>query len=226
MIDLTQQLDISFRLLAGAVLGAAVGAEREIHGHSAGMRTHLLVAVGAAMFTVLGIFAFGATDGPGGADPSRIAAQIVSGIGFLGAGAILKDGLSIRGLTTAASLWAVAAVGMSVGAGQYLIALVGTVIILVSLWPLNLIADRLHSPGTTLVHLRVHLERLDSLGAVWRALTASRLEIAGIQSQRLGKGRYEAHLDVRFRTRADLLSGLQAIGSLPGVEVTTTEALE
>lgn len=226
MSDLAQQLDISLRLLAGAVLGAAVGAEREIHGHPAGMRTHLLVAVGSAMFTVLGIFAFAAPNAPVSSDPARIAAQIVSGIGFLGAGAILKDGLSIRGLTTAASLWAVAAVGMSAGAGEYVIALVGTVIILVSLWPLNRIADRLHSPGTSIVRLQVHLERLDSLGAVWTALTDSRLEIAGIQSQRLGKARYVADLDVLVRSGADLSGGLEAIGSLPGVEVTTNEAVE
>ncbi|MEO8571411.1 MAG: MgtC/SapB family protein, partial [Chloroflexota bacterium] len=108
-IDLGEQLDISIRLVVASLLGAAIGFEREIHAHPAGMRTHLLVSLGSAAFTVLGIFSFVAGTGT---DPSRIAAQVVSGIGFLGAGAILKYGSTVRGLTTAASLWATAAVGM------------------------------------------------------------------------------------------------------------------
>ena len=114
-IDLAADTGYAIRLLLAAVLGAAVGLEREIHGHPAGMRTHLLVSLGAAGFTVLSIAAFPAA----GADPARVAAQIVTGIGFLGAGAILKQGVTITGLTTAASLWVVAAIGMAAGAGAW-----------------------------------------------------------------------------------------------------------
>ena len=103
--DLAAELDIVVRLVVASVLGALIGLEREIHDHPAGMRTHLLVSLGSAGFTVLSFTAFAAP----GADPARIAAQIVTGVGFLGAGAILKEGASIRGLTTAASLWTVAA---------------------------------------------------------------------------------------------------------------------
>jgi putative Mg2+ transporter-C (MgtC) family protein len=131
-------LGYALRLLLAAFLGAAVGLEREIHDHPAGMRTHLLVALGSGGFTVLSIVAFPAP----GADPGRVAAQIVTGIGFLGAGAILKEGLSIHGLTTAASLWVVAAVGMAAGAGAWVTAVTITVIAIVSLWPLRLIAER------------------------------------------------------------------------------------
>src|SRR6185503_15922654 len=107
MIDVQLQVDLSIRLVFAALLGLAIGFEREIHGHPAGLRTHMLVAVGSALFTVLSAYAFGQGGaGQAGIDPTRIAAQIVSGIGFLGAGAILKDGIVIRGLTTAASLWA------------------------------------------------------------------------------------------------------------------------
>src|SRR5437879_8258507 len=103
--DLALQADLVFRMLVAAVLGAAIGFEREIHDHPAGMRTHLLVALGSALFTLVSIFGFiGAVAGQVPVDPSRVAAQIVTGIGFLGAGAILKYGTSIRGLTTAASL--------------------------------------------------------------------------------------------------------------------------
>ena len=112
-VDLGADTGYAARLLLAAFLGALVGLERELHDHPAGMRTHLLVSLGSAGFTVLSI---AMAQGPG-ADPTRIAAQIVSGIGFLGAGAILKEGATIRGLTTAASLWSVAAVGMAAGAG-------------------------------------------------------------------------------------------------------------
>jgi putative Mg2+ transporter-C (MgtC) family protein len=131
-------LGFALRLILAAILGAAVGLEREIHDHPAGMRTHLLVSLGSAGFTVLSIAAFPAP----GSDPGRVAAQIVTGIGFLGAGAILKEGLSIHGLTTAASLWVVAAIGMAAGAGAWVTALTITVIAIVSLWPLRLIAER------------------------------------------------------------------------------------
>src|SRR5919106_2515279 len=108
-------LGYALRLLLAAVLGACVGLEREIHEHPAGMRTHLLVSLGAAGFTVLSIAGFPSV----GADPARVAAQIVTGIGFLGAGAILKEGATIKGLTTAASLWVVASIGMAAGAGAW-----------------------------------------------------------------------------------------------------------
>ena len=138
MTDLDLQLELAFRLLVAAILGAAIGLEREYHDHPAGMRTHLLVAVGSATFTVLSIEAFKAP----GADPARIAAQIVTGIGFLGAGAILKDNGGIRGLTTAASLWAVAAVGVASGAAAWGVAIAATIIVIVSLWPLREIERR------------------------------------------------------------------------------------
>ena len=141
-LTLAQQVDLALRLLLAAVLGAAIGLEREVHEHPAGMRTHLLVSVGSAAFTVLSIFAFPAP----GADPARVAAQIVAGVGFLGAGSILKEGATIRGLTTAASLWAVAAVGMAAGAGAWGVAAVLTIIAIVSLWPLRLVTGSVRWP--------------------------------------------------------------------------------
>jgi putative Mg2+ transporter-C (MgtC) family protein len=147
MSDPALQLEFMLRLLLAAALGAAVGLERERHDHPAGMRTHLLVSLGSGAFTILSIYAFA---GPN-SDPSRVAAQIVTGIGFLGAGAILKAGTTIRGLTTAASLWVVAAIGMAAGAGAWGVATATTVIVLVSLWPLGIIErwmfQRHHPPG-------------------------------------------------------------------------------
>lgn len=136
------------RLALAAVLGSVIGLERELREREAGLRTHLLVALGAALFTIVSAFGFHdiLTSGDGRLavlDPSRIAAQIVSGIGFLGAGAIIRQGLTIRGLTTAATLWVVAAIGMACGAGLYLIAVLATLVALVALWPLRYVAYHL-----------------------------------------------------------------------------------
>jgi putative Mg2+ transporter-C (MgtC) family protein len=119
------------RLLTAALLGALLGFEREMKQKSAGLRTNVLIALGSALFTVM---SYEMAEGDA-ADPSRIAAQIVTGIGFLGAGAIIRQGLSVRGLTTAAGLWVVAAIGMAVGAGYYSAALIATGIVLVGLGP-------------------------------------------------------------------------------------------
>ena len=129
--DLTaaMQLELGLRLTLGLVLGAIIGFERELHRQPAGFRTHSLVALGAALFTIVSAHGF---VGPT-VDPTRIAAQIVSGIGFIGAGTILQHRGSIRGLTTAASLWSVAAIGTAAGAGLHVMAVVGTVLILVVL---------------------------------------------------------------------------------------------
>ena len=221
-VDLGEQLDISLRLLVAAVLGAAIGLEREIHAHPAGMRTHLLVSLGSAAFTVLSIFFFEAPAAPNGSlptDPARIAAQIVSGIGFLGAGAILKYGSSVRGLTTAASLWATAAVGMAAGAGAWLVALITTVLVVLSLGPLNWLIARFRLRQQDLFRLRILAGRLEALGEISRMLTNNKVEIAGVSSQRLGKGRYEIELDLRLPSGAKPESIIASITSISDVEI-------
>jgi putative Mg2+ transporter-C (MgtC) family protein len=151
--------EVALRVALAAALGAAVGAEREIRERAAGLRTHLLVAVGAALFTIVSAYAWRdfTFSTPRGIvfDPTRVAAQIVSGVGFLGAGAIIRQGLSVRGLTTAATLWAVAAIGMAAGAGYYSAAVITTGVILFALWPLRTIAFRLFS------RLRIEEGRLE-----------------------------------------------------------------
>jgi putative Mg2+ transporter-C (MgtC) family protein len=142
-------VELLLRLALAAALGGAIGAERELRDREAGFRTHLLVAVGAALFTLVSAYAWSdwsfSTSRGLTFDPTRIAAQIVTGIGFLGAGAIIRQGLSVRGLTTAATLWVVAAIGMAAGAGYYSAALVATALVLFSLWPLRILAHRVFS---------------------------------------------------------------------------------
>jgi putative Mg2+ transporter-C (MgtC) family protein len=142
-------VELLLRIGLAALLGGAIGLERELRDREAGLRTHLLVAVGAALFTMVSAYAwtdwhFSNREGIV-FDPTRIAAQIVTGIGFLGAGAIIRQGLSVRGLTTAATLWLVAAIGMAVGAGFYSAALIATAGALLTLGPLRNVAYRIIS---------------------------------------------------------------------------------
>lgn len=109
------------RIALAALCAAVIGLERESAQKDAGFRTHILVGIGAAIFTLVSVAGFGE------GDPSRVAAQVVTGIGFLGAGAIFKEGVGVRGLTTAAGLWAVAAVGVAAGTGSVALALTGTI---------------------------------------------------------------------------------------------------
>ena len=148
-------LDVFIRIILATALGGLIGIEREIREHTAGFRTHILVSVGAAAFTLASSYGIEGTS----LDPNRISAQIVSGIGFLGAGAIIRYGVSVRGLTTAASLWAVAAVGLTVGQGFYSVALITTAVVIISLYVLRLIEDRLLYPHMGRpVAVRVHFQ--------------------------------------------------------------------
>ncbi len=145
------ELQLAGRLVIGLVLGALIGLERQFHRQPAGFRTHSLVALGAALFTIVSAYGFA---GPL-VDPTRIAAQIVSGIGFIGAGTILQYRGSIRGLTTAASLWSVAAVGMAAGAGLLAMAAIGTALILMVLYLL----DRVEAFATRRLSRSADLQR-------------------------------------------------------------------
>ena len=136
-------LDILLRLVCALVIGIVIGTEREFTNRPAGLRTHMLVALGASVVMIIGqlIFLqyrqFGATP-----DPARMAAQVITGVGFLGAGTILREGTNVKGLTTAASLWATACLGLAAGAGYYLVALSGMVFIFATLTIFEVIQNK------------------------------------------------------------------------------------
>jgi putative Mg2+ transporter-C (MgtC) family protein len=137
------EVQIILRVLLGAVLGAVIGFERERDNQPAGLRTHMILVIGATLAMVLSVnlgYLFARPGTP--ADPARLAAQVISGIGFLGAGAILRYGFNVKGLTTATSLWTMAIVGMAVGAGYYLIGVFTTALMLIVLGLLNIIENR------------------------------------------------------------------------------------
>ena len=194
--------EVLLRVVLAGVLGGAIGAEREIREREAGLRTHMLVAVGAALFTIVSAYAwadFSFSQRNGITfDPTRIAAQIVTGIGFLGAGAIIRQGLSVRGLTTAASLWVVAAIGMASGAGYYSAAVITTIVVLISLWPLRIVAYRMFErirPGE--LRLEVELKSGESPSVLLDALEAKGVAVRSFELEEAGDRR-RVVLDVRI----------------------------
>jgi len=175
--------EVMIRLTVALVLGAAIGAERQWRQRMAGLRTNALVALGAASFTVFGLVT------PGDASPTRVAAQVVSGIGFLGAGVILREGLNVRGLNTAATLWCSAAVGVFAGAGALLAALGATVLVVLGnlfLRPLVRLIDRQPQAGAEVDHhYLVELVCKSSKEAHIRALLLQAVAASDVRLRRL-----------------------------------------
>jgi putative Mg2+ transporter-C (MgtC) family protein len=187
-------LDLLARLAAATALSGAVGIERELRGQTAGLRTHAIVGLGAALFTVVG--AYGFEEAPRG-DPTRVAAQIVSGIGFLGAGAILRHGLSVRGVTTAATLWLVAAIGMACGAGAWEAAVASVALVLVSLVAVRRVRPALRGRlGSEVVTFTLDL-RPPRLEEAVRALEAHGARVRALQTEVRGDEQ-QAELEVRL----------------------------
>jgi putative Mg2+ transporter-C (MgtC) family protein len=165
------QWELFARLLLAAALGSAVGWERERLQWAAGLRTHMLVAVGSCLMIIVSAYGFSTVlSARVVLDPSRVAAQVVTGVGFLGAGSIILRNEAIKGLTTAASVWAVAGVGLAAGAGLYSASVATTVIILVILAGLKPLEDRYHASRTNL-ELQIKARRAGlSLGSLEAAL--------------------------------------------------------
>lgn len=152
-------LDLSLRLVTALILGGLIGLERELNNHAAGFRTHILVCTGSTAIMLLSIYGFGEFSQELNVrmDPARLSAQVISGIGFLGAGAIMRTGVSISGLTTAASIWVVAAIGLSAGAGFFELAVTLTLLVLISLFFLNKFESRMLNKGKrSLVTIKIN----------------------------------------------------------------------
>jgi putative Mg2+ transporter-C (MgtC) family protein len=211
------------KLLLAAFLGGMIGLEREIHGRPAGFRTHLLVSLGSCLFVITSIqfyTLYGNFSGsqPVGVDPGRVAAQVVTGIGFLGAGAIIRERFSVRGLTTAACLWIAAAIGLCCGVGLFGISITVTLISLASLLFLKRVEKRLNRD--TYVFLRVwsedlpqQIEKIDSLLAECEVQSQHMSIEKNITSE-------ELHLVYQIKYNAKSLSAdpVHTLASLAGVK--------
>ena len=171
--------DFTLRLIAALLLGGAIGLEREMRSKDAGFRTHVLVALGSALFTLVSQYGFGSE----ARDVSRVAAQVVSGIGFLGAGTIIFQKNVVRGITTAAGLWVTAAIGMACGTGLYAMAGITTALVLVGLESISVVLPRL---GTISVQLSFTASDRQSVRDVLARLKAGGVEIVTREMKRGG----------------------------------------
>lgn len=211
------QSDVLLRLALAMALGGLIGLERESHKRAAGFRTHILVSVGSTLVMMISQYAFAGSSGGPQYDPGRIAAQVVSGIGFLGAGTILREGATIKGLTTAASLWVVAGIGLAVGTGFYLAAATTTGLVVVVL----VVLDRFERTfieskrDTLLVQVQ---DRPGQLGAIATVLGKYGVSIKDVELESIGSGdeasihlALEVPCSVRKDRLVDEISGVEGV---------------
>jgi putative Mg2+ transporter-C (MgtC) family protein len=209
------------RIGAGAGCGALIGLERESRNQLAGMRTHALVAAGAAVFTLAGAHGFPDLARGPNVDPMRVAAQIASGIGFIGAGAIIRDRGSVRGVTTAAALWTSAALGLAAGAGLWWVAVAGAVVTLLVLVGLRPVSAHVLTPfATRLRTIDVEYQKgHGTIGPLFEAIREAGAELDDLHIRDSDHGATRSvAVDVRVRDPGDLDDVTSALGALPEVE--------
>jgi putative Mg2+ transporter-C (MgtC) family protein len=218
--------EIALRLVTATVLAGLVGLDRERHRSAAGLRTHALVGMSSCLLMIVSAFGFADILGtPGvGLDPSRIAAQIVTGIGFLGAGTIIAHGDSVRGLTTAASIWAVAALGIAVGGGMYRAAILGTALALILLLVMRPIERRLDTRWRKQTISALYDPMLVSPEVVLGALRRANLNVVGLSVESQGdSGKDQIEVTLGQSGDAVLENALQIVAQLDGVQSAKTQ---
>lgn len=221
-------LHLTIRLVLSLVLGGLIGFERERSGSAAGFRTHILVCIGSTLIMLLSIYGFSAFVNEPNVrmDPARLAAQVISGIGFLGAGTILRTGLSITGLTTAASLWVVAAIGLAIGAGFYYPAVLATWIVIISLWVLSKLEKRMVKRKGNYI-MQIHADNeygiLNSISDVFekKRIVVTQLSV----KEETHEEDKELHLtlSLRFPQRSMIMSTVEELRQLPAVRRVSIE---
>lgn len=209
-------LDVLSKLGLAVVLGGLVGLERKARGRQAGLRTFILVCLGSTLIMMVSMVTAGFAEA--GADPGRIAAQVVTGIGFLGAGAILREGATVRGLTTAAGLWVVAGIGLAIGIGMFAEAAVVTIIVLITLVVLSRLEDAVLPGRDHLPFIITIRDRPGAIGEIASLLGSRGVDIRDVQV-RPATGACELLLELRVRLppRMDLLELSGVLTALPPV---------
>jgi putative Mg2+ transporter-C (MgtC) family protein len=211
-------LELILRLATALVLGGLIGLERERQERAAGLRTVTMVSLGSCLFTLIGAYAFGS---PGRVDPTRIAAQVVTGIGFLGAGTIFLRNDLVRGLTTAATIWATAAIGMAAAAGAYFLALFTTLLVLFVLTVLKPMEKRFFKrPDGASVALVLPRSE-DSLARVNGALKSFGGICQSIHFEEVGKDRDRLEFDVEIPRGSAIRDLVRVLRSIEGASEVT-----
>jgi len=220
--------EMMLRLGLALLLGGLIGFEREQSNRAAGLRTNILVCVGSALIMLLSRYGFAEYVGHTQLDPARLAAQVVSGIGFLGAGVILFNGFSVTGLTTAATLWVVAGIGLAVGAGFYLPAAAATVLVLFTLLILNKVEEKWINPRTVhMIRIRMK-DRPGGLGDITDLLRKYHIDVKRVKVERLAAESEDAHPPVLVsiavkRQPKQMAPVIEGIGNIPGVTDVSVE---
>ena len=224
------QFEMILRLVLAAVLGGVVGMERGSGDRPAGFRTHILVCAGSALIMLVSMYGFEGFDQvpfkyPSNRDSARIAAQVVSGIGFLGAGTILHEGITVRGLTTAASLWMISAIGLATGAGMYFVSIAATIITFLTLTAFHSVEKRFAVVNSRSDKKYIRVTALNTPGLV--AETASFLSQSGIKVKTINvqnsslNDKVVLELYLKFNKDLDLaviMDGLQQIDGVKSIE--------
>lgn len=214
-------MEVLGRLLLAAILGGLIGLERETLNRPAGLRTHLLVSMGSALVILVSMYGFLDIKNrvPGTSyDAARVAAQVVSGIGFLGAGTILREGATVRGLTTAASLWSVAGIGLAVGTGMYVAATATAFLIYLALKYLVRIERRWLGVQRDIITLQI-VDQPGMIAAVSGVLARHRIDIrrVDIDTEPGESGQASLELSVLMAPKTNPLVVIEEIAALPGV---------
>jgi putative Mg2+ transporter-C (MgtC) family protein len=203
---------ISLHLVSALGAGAVIGLERTIHGHPAGFRTHVLVCLACSLLMLMTLYQSswlsGGSIGSIGADTSRMAQGIMTGIGFLGAGVIFKEGISIRGLTTAASIWVTAAIGILLGLGFYFPAVLGTALTLGVLTLFNSIEKRLPRESYAQYHVSFDRNNVLPESEIRKLVTDHGFSIANMSYRITQAGLFEYRMDIRTTRDPDRTANL------------------
>ncbi len=205
--------ELALRMVGAVVAGGIIGFQRERADRPAGLRTHVLVCLGSTVFTLVSIYSF---PGRAGVDPTRIAAQVVTGIGFLGAGTIMRQGSIVVGLTTAASLWAVAAVGLALGAGLYELSAIATLLVLITLTLMKRIEGRAAGRPHRVVSVVVK-DDPGQFGRIDAALSGLGVRAVKMESERQGENRAMLNLVLELPSSIEPQTVFGVISSVEGV---------
>jgi putative Mg2+ transporter-C (MgtC) family protein len=212
---LTSQ-DVLIRILLAFLLSGAIGIEREYGNRPAGLRTHILVCMGSTLVMLVSFHIFEIFKGQTDLDPARLGAQVISGIGFLGAGTILKEGPTIRGLTTAAALWVAACIGLAVGAGFYFGAVVITVVIVITLTVVNRLENRINKEKNN-YSVTLHADNIPGqLGRIGSALGARGISIRNIQMEEMDNCLVEIELLIKLPDSMGLEEAIHILDEVEG----------
>ncbi|KYO65772.1 MgtC/SapB family protein [Thermovenabulum gondwanense] len=212
------QSEVVTRLLLSIILGGIIGIERESVNRPAGFRTHVLVCVGSTLTMLVSIFVFEKFRAFTSTDPSRIAAQVVSGIGFLGAGTIIRVGPTVKGLTTAASLWTVASIGLAIGCGFYSAAIIATIFTFITLISLSRI-EAVFINRRLLYNIYVTVsDKPGQLGKIGTVLGEYGISIRNVKMENLDEGRVNINLTVRLPSNVKIEDIIMKLSAIEGVQ--------